>query len=54
MEPELLEKENQIKQDEKQLTKAKGIIRDLLGCLYSAEYDRISDLEEAEQFLKKV
>ena len=36
-----------------QLTKAKEIIRDLLSCLYSVEYDYISDLEEAEQFLKK-
>ena len=34
-------------------TKAKEIIRDLLSCLYSVEYDRVSDLEEAEQFLKK-
>lgn len=36
-----------------QLTKAKGIIRDLLSCLYSVEYDRVSDLEQAEQFLKE-
>lgn len=36
-----------------QLTKAKKIIRDLLGCLYSVEYDRVSDLEDAEQFLKE-
>lgn len=37
---------------QKQLTKAKEIIRDLLSCLYSVEYDRVSDLEQAEQFLK--
>jgi predicted RNase H-like nuclease (RuvC/YqgF family) len=37
---------------ERQLTKAKEIIRDLLGCLYSVEYDRVSDLEQAEQFIK--
>jgi hypothetical protein len=36
-----------------ELTKAKEIIRDLLGCLYSVEYDRVSDLEQAEQFLKE-
>lgn len=36
----------------KDLCKAKEIIRDLLSCLYSVEYDRVSDLEEAEQFLK--
>lgn len=35
------------------LTKAKEIIRDLLSCLYSVEYDCVSDLEEAEQFLKE-
>lgn len=35
------------------LSKAKEIIRDLLGCLYSVEYDRVSDLEQAEQFLKE-
>lgn len=34
-------------------TKAKGIIRDLLSCLYSVEYDMVSNLEEAEQFLKE-
>jgi hypothetical protein len=38
--------------NKEQLTKAKEIIRDLLGCLYSVEYDRVSDLEQAEQFLK--
>lgn len=38
---------------QEQLRKAKGIIRDLLGCLHSVEYDRVSDLEEAEQFLKE-
>lgn len=37
----------------KQLTKAKEIIRELLSCLYSVEYDRVSDLEEAERFLKE-
>ena len=37
--------------ESEQLTKAKEIIRDLLSCLYSVEYDRLSDLEEAEQFL---
>lgn len=42
------------KKYEKQLTKAKEIIKDLLSCLYSVEYDRVSDLEEAEQFLKEV
>ena len=31
--------------------KAKEIIKELLGCLYSVEYDHVSDLEEAEQFL---
>ena len=36
-----------------QIDKAKEIIRDLLSCLYSVEYDRVSDLEEAEQFLKE-
>lgn len=40
--------------EQKQLTKAKEIIRDLLSCLYSVEYDCISDLEEAEQFLNEV
>lgn len=35
-------------------TKAKEIIRDLLSCLYSVEYDRVSDLEEAEQFISEV
>lgn len=40
--------------DVQNLTKAKEIIRDLLGCLYSVEYDKISDLEKAEQFLKEV
>lgn len=39
---------------QEQLTKAKEIIRDLLSCLYSVEYDCISDLEEAEQFLSEV
>lgn len=34
--------------------KAKDIIRDLLSCLYSVEYDRVSDLEQAEQFLKEI
>lgn len=34
-----------------QLTKAKEIIRDLLSCLYSVEYDYVSDLEQAEAFL---
>lgn len=33
------------------LLKAKEIIRDLLSCLYSVEYDCISDLADAEQFL---
>ena len=33
--------------------KAKEIIRNLLSCLYSVEYDRLSDLEEAEQFLEE-
>ena len=33
------------------LITAKEIIRDLLSCLYSVEYDCTSDLEEAEQFL---
>lgn len=37
-----------------QFTKAKDIIRDLLSCLYSVEYDRVSDLEQAEQFLQEV
>ena len=37
---------------DEQLTKAKEIIKDLLSCLYSVEYDRLSDLEKAEQFLK--
>ena len=37
-----------------QLTKAKELIRDLLSCLYSVEYDCISDLEEAEQFISEV
>lgn len=37
-----------------QLTKAREIIRDLLSYLYSVEYDHISDLEQAEQFLKEV
>ena len=36
-----------------QIDKAKEIIRDLLSYLYSVEYDRVSDLEEAEQFLKE-
>ena len=35
------------------LTKATEIIRGLLSCLYSVEYDRVSDLEQAEQFLKE-
>ena len=35
----------------RQLTKAKEIIKDLLSCLYSVEYDRLSDLDKAEQFL---
>lgn len=39
---------------QEQLTNAKEIIRDLLGCLYSVEYDCISDLEEAEQFISEV
>ena len=33
--------------------KAKTIIRDLLSCLYSVEYDRITDLEEAERFVQE-
>lgn len=37
-----------------QLTKAREIIRDLLSYLYSVEYDHVSDLEQAEQFLKEV
>lgn len=41
------------KSKEKQLDKAKELIKDLLSCLYSVEYDRVSDLEEAEQFLKE-
>ena len=36
------------------LTKAREIIRDLLSYLYSVEYDHVSDLEQAEQFLKEV
>lgn len=35
------------------LTKAREIIRDLLSYLYSVEYDHVSDLEQAEQFLKE-
>lgn len=46
--------EEHIRRGNKQLTKVKEIIRDLLSCLYSVEYNRISDLEEAEQFLKEV
>lgn len=42
-----------VKYLEAKFTKAKEIIKDLLSCLYSVEYDRISDLEEAEQFLKE-
>ena len=34
------------------ITTAKEIIKDLLGCLYAVEYDRVSDLEQAEQFIK--
>ena len=45
--------EERIRMQNKQLTKAKEIIKDLLACLYSVEYDRVSDLEEAEQFLKE-
>lgn len=33
--------------------KAKEIIRELLSCLYTCEYDRVSDLEKAEAFLKE-
>ena len=47
---EQLVKENE--QKDKRLTKATELIRDLLSCLYSVEYDRVSDLEEAEQFIK--
>lgn len=36
------------------LDKAKNIIRDLLSCLYTVEYDCVSDLEQAEQFLKEL
>lgn len=34
------------------LTTAKEIIKDLLGCLYAVKYDRVSDLEQAEQFIE--
>ena len=37
-----------------QLINAKEIIKDLLSCLYSVEYDRLSDLEKAEQFISEV
>lgn len=37
----------------KRVEHAKDIIQDLLSCLYSVEYDHVSDLEEAEQFLKE-
>lgn len=50
----MLAKEGYVKFTSDQLSKAKEIIRDLLGCLYSVEYDRVSDLEEAEQFLKEM
>ena len=29
-----------------------NLIKDLLGCLYSVEYDSLSDLEKAERFLE--
>lgn len=47
-----LEKMSKLKKQ--QLTKATEIIRDLLGRLYSVEYDRVSELEQAEQFLKEI
>lgn len=34
------------------LGEAKNLIKDLLGCLYSVEYDSLSDLEKAERFLE--
>ena len=49
----ILEKKGYVKFTSDQLTKAKEIIRDLLGCLYSVEYDCVSDLEEAERFLEE-
>lgn len=50
----LAEFENENVELKNQVYKAKDIIRDLLSCLYSVEYDRVSDLERAEQFLKEV
>lgn len=35
------------------LDKAKDIIKELLSCLYACEYDRVTDLEKAEAFLKE-
>lgn len=37
---------------ERWLGEAKCLIKDLLDCLHSVEYDRLSDLEKAERFLE--